>query len=262
MPCDAGGLGEVFVARDDLDRRVALKFLKPIPARDDLSRRRFFREVQLTGRLDHPGIVPIYGGGEIEGGRPFYAMRFVDGQSLGATIREIQAAGRAEPSAGSLPAPVLGLLRRFLSVCETIAFAHSRGVLHRDLKPGNIMLGPYGETLVVDWGLAKLITSGEESEERGGVVPGGGGDPEETEAGSTLGTPGYQSPEQARGERTGLGVATDIYSLGATLYTILTGRPPFGDATPHAVRGRTTPATSPLPGPSPRASRRRWRRSA
>src|SRR5262249_2261814 len=129
-----------------------------------------------------------------------------------------------------------GLLARFVAACNAIAYAHSRGVIHRDIKPSNLMLGPYGETLVVDWGLAKVIgreaTDGDDSAPAERTLRPASGDSSATQPGSALGTPAFMSPEQARGEVTDLGPATDIYSLGATLYTLLTGRSP--------IQGRST----------------------
>jgi serine/threonine protein kinase len=120
------------------------------------------------------------------------------------------------------------LLGRFLGVCDAIAYAHSKGVLHRDLKPANIMLGPYGETLVVDWGLAKVVGGSETPAARKNVPAPGVEDSAATHAGTILGTPAYMSPEQACGDVSGLSSASDVYSLGATLYWLLTGKPPFG----------------------------------
>ena len=168
-PHAKGGLGEVFVARDEeLGREVALKQMQDRHADDASSRARFLLEAEITGSLEHPGVVPVYGLGRYPDGRPFYAMRFVKGDSLKDAIeryhwgnapqREDFYGARAStqnPAERSLE--FRKLLGRFIDVCNTVAYAHSRGVLHRDLKPGNVMLGPYGETLVVDWGLAKVV---------------------------------------------------------------------------------------------------------
>src|SRR6185437_2502671 len=133
-------------------------------ADDEVSRARFILEAEITGGLEHPGIVPIYGLGTYADGRPYYAMRFVKGDSLKDAIRRFHQADadpRRDPGERALA--LRGLLMRFLDVCNAVAYAHSRGVLHRDLKPGNIMLGPFGETLVVDWGLAKVVGRSEDS---------------------------------------------------------------------------------------------------
>ncbi len=158
-PHAKGGLGEVFVARDtELNREVALKEIQQQFAFDPSFQARFEFEAEVTGGLEHPGIVPVYGLGHLPDGRPFYAMRFIKGNSLGEAIRRFhedeKKPGR-DPGASALE--LRGLLGRFMDVCDAVAYAHSRGVLHRDLKPGNIMLGKYGETLVVDWGLAKAL---------------------------------------------------------------------------------------------------------
>ena len=153
---DRGNLGEVFLARDSkLHRIVALKRIKQAPAADHDKRARFVVEAEITGRLEHPGIVPVYGLGTYDDGRPFYAMRFIRGDSLKEAIDAFHEADAARPRPRPAVAGAAELLRRFLDVCNAIAYAHSRGMMHRDLKPGNIMLGQYGETLVVDWGLAK-----------------------------------------------------------------------------------------------------------
>ena len=158
-PHAKGGLGEVFVARDtELNRDVALKEIQDQFADDPRYRARFEFEAEMTGGLEHPGIVPVYGLGHTADGRPFYAMRFIKGNSLKEAIRRFHEAEKQpgrDPRRATLA--LRELLGRFIDVCDAVAYAHSRGVLHRDLKPGNIMLGKYGETLVVDWGLAKAL---------------------------------------------------------------------------------------------------------
>jgi serine/threonine-protein kinase len=232
---DKGALGDVFVARDQqLHRIVALKRIKLDHATDRDKRARFVVEAEITGRLEHPGIVPVYGLGAYEDGRPFYAMRFIRGDNLKSAIEQFHRAEEKSRDSGERTLALLKLLRRYLDVCNAIDYAHSRGVLHRDLKPGNIMLGKYGETLVVDWGLAKSVGRSENApasvtmDERT-LVPQSGSDLRGTELGARLGTPAYMSPEQAAGRIDGLGPASDVYSLGATLYCLLTGRAPFND---------------------------------
>jgi serine/threonine protein kinase len=146
-----GGLGLVFLAQDhELQREVALKEIQPQFVR-------FLLEAKLTGRLEHPGIVPVYGLGQYPDGRPYYAMRFIQGESF---QEEIEAFHRENPIENSSlfdSRDFRGLIRRFIDVCNAIHYAHEKGVIHRDIKPANVMLGKYGETLVVDWGLAKLL---------------------------------------------------------------------------------------------------------
>jgi tRNA A-37 threonylcarbamoyl transferase component Bud32 len=228
-PHARGGLGEVFVALDgELQREVALKEIHAEYADDPNSRGRFLREAEVTGSLEHPGIVPVYGLGASPDGRPYYAMRFVQGQTLKDAIRHLHEE-RPDRDPEEQARTLRQLLGRFIAVCNAIADAHSRGVLHRDLKPANVMLGKYGETLVVDWGLAKAAgreaagagNGVEEPSLRPQLVVGG-----TTQTGTVLGTPSYMSPEQAAGRVEQLGPASDVYSLGATLYTLLTGWTP------------------------------------
>jgi serine/threonine-protein kinase len=245
-PHARGGLGAVFVALDtELHREVALKQILDSHADDPTSRQRFLLEAEVTGGLEHPGIVPVYGLGSHGDGRPYYAMRFIRGDSLKEAIEHFHTAEASKPDPGHRALQLRKLLRRFLDVCNAIEYAHSRGVLHRDVKPGNVIVGRHGETLVVDWGLAKATgrsdpTSGERT-----LAPSSASGSAETLPGSALGTPAYMSPEQAEGQLDRLGPRSDVYSLGATLYCLLTGVPPFaGDAVdviPRVQRGDFRP---------------------
>jgi eukaryotic-like serine/threonine-protein kinase len=237
-----GGLGAVFVALDaELNREVALKQILEKHADDPSSQRRFLLEAEITGGLEHPGIVPVYSLGRYEDGRPYYAMRLISGETLkeaidhdraelgsrqGAPTEDAGSTARSNPNTGSRDLRLLKLLRRFLDVCNAVDYAHSRGVLHRDLKPGNVIVGRYGETLVLDWGLAKATGRSDPSAGEHTLMPRSGGS-SETLPGSAMGTPAYMSPEQASGDLDRLGPRSDVYSLGATLYCLLTGRPPF-----------------------------------
>jgi eukaryotic-like serine/threonine-protein kinase len=240
-PHARGGLGAVFVALDsELNREVALKQILDHNADDTTSRQRFLLEAEITGGLGHPGIVPVYGLGTYGDGRPYYAMRFIKGDSLKEAIDHFHADEALETEPGRRSLELRKLLLRFLDVCNAIGYAHSRGVLHRDIKPGNIIVGKHGETLLVDWGLAKplgRVEPGSESGERT-LVPSSASGSAETLPGSALGTPAYMCPEQARGELERLGPRSDVYSLGATFYCVLTGKPPFeGDDVGAILRG-------------------------
>jgi eukaryotic-like serine/threonine-protein kinase len=231
-PHASGGLGDVYVAEDtELHREVALKEIKPKYADDRLCRSRFVREAEITGGLEHPGVVPVYGLGAYTDGRLYYAMRFIRGDSMRTAIEEFHAADKPGRDASERSLAFRQLLRRFVDVCNAIAYAHSRGVLHRDLKPANVMLGKFGETLVVDWGLAKAgIESGLPAESLSAepaLQPSSAGDVQATRAGALVGTTAYMSPEQAAGRLDMLGPASDIYGLGATLYVLLAGRGAF-----------------------------------
>jgi eukaryotic-like serine/threonine-protein kinase len=250
-----GGLGEVFLAHDEtLNREVALKQIRPEYAESATCQARFLREAEITGRLEHPGIVPIHGLGRLEDGRPFYVMPFIRGESLHDVIERFH---RDNPPAQTAASGTLGLefrtlLARFLDVCNAVDYAHNQGVLHRDLKPSNVMVGPFGETLVVDWGLAKV---------QGRPDSLGGHEPSVTIAqesastvpGSALGTPHYMSPEQASGQLDQIGPPSDVYSLGAMLYCLLTGRAPFDSGDQRDLLERVRRGEF----PPPRASDRR-----
>ncbi|SMP78707.1 Serine/threonine protein kinase [Neorhodopirellula lusitana] len=222
-----GGLGEIHVARDcELNREVALKKIKPSRHDDKESQLQFLLEGEITGSLEHPGIVPVYAMGIDSSGRPFYAMRFIRGNSLAKEIEQFHSP--ASPmTTGQRELAMRKMLRRFTDVCNAVDYAHSRGVLHRDLKPDNVMVGPYGETLVVDWGLAKLIDQPANDEDRSqepaflsGTIP----NVNRISSRGVVGSLPYMSPEQANGLFDELTPACDIFSLGGILYNLLTGR--------------------------------------
>jgi serine/threonine protein kinase/tetratricopeptide (TPR) repeat protein len=237
-PHARGGLGEVFVAEDiELHREVAFKEIQRPYAHDPRSRSRFLLEAEVNGKLEHPGVVPVYGLGSYRDGRPFYAMRFIHGESLQDTIRRFHKADVPGRDVGERGLALRQLLGQFVAVCNAVAYAHSRGVLHRDLKPANVMLGKFGETLLVDWGLAKVLGRPEGAAGEEAALYSSSGDGSATAAGTAMGTPAYMSPEQAAGRLDLLSPASDIYSLGATLYTLLTGQAPIrGDDTDELLR--------------------------
>ena len=228
-PHNAGGLGTVSVARDEeLGREVALKEIKESYADHPESRRRFIVEAEITGCLEHPGIVPVYGLGQYADGRPYYAMRFIRGECLQDALDRFHQSKDLDLDPRRRLLELRLLLRRIVDVCNAMEYAHSRGVLHRDLKPDNVMLGKYGETLVVDWGLAKAdhqLESDHREEPPLQLLSGAGSS--STQMGSCLGTPAYMSPEQASGRLDLIKPPSDVYSIGATLYTVLTGKLPF-----------------------------------
>lgn len=240
-PHARGGLGEVFIAIDtELNREVALKEIRSGFGGDERNRERFIREAEITGRLEHPSIVPVYGLGAYADGRPYYAMRFIHGHSMDEAIKNFHKSNASEREKSL---KLRQLLQRFIAICDAMQYAHDRGVLHRDLKPANIMMGRYGETLVVDWGIAKPLGKNEENSPEMTLLP-AAVNSEDTLPGSTIGTPSYMSPEQAAGRISDLSVASDVYSLGATLYHLLTGEPafkgPIAKVLKQVMKGRFT----------------------
>jgi WD40 repeat protein/serine/threonine protein kinase len=192
----------------------------------------------VTGRLEHPGIVPVYSLGRYPDGRPYYAMHFIQGETLRAAIERFHNSTAATRGRESQELAFRRLLRSVIDACNAVAYAHSRGVVHRDLKPENIMLGPFGETLVVDWGMAKLLPRPDDEGDEKAETTQPSTDASMTQPGALMGTPRYMSPEQAAGELDRVGQSSDIYSLGAILYCVLVGHGPFPDGEMPDVLGR------------------------
>lgn len=214
----AGGLGEVYLAHSsELQRDVAVKTLKAICRKFPDRKARFLREARITGQLEHPGIVPVYGLGTSPDGEPIYAMRFIRGESLEDQIRGVHADGAPQ-------AEIRRLLRHLVSACRTVHYAHSRRVLHCDLKPLNIMAGKFGETFVLDWGEALIVNPQTLATE--GPVPAASDAEEQTDS-PAGGTVPYMPPERLDGSGSFLDATSDVYALGATLYKVITGRDAF-----------------------------------
>ena len=197
-----GGMGGVYRVEDrQLERQVAMKVISVPDASGELSRR-LLQEARIIARLEHPGIVPVHDAGTLSDGRPYYTMKLVEGKRLDEYVSGITT--------------ISDRLRLFLRICEPVAFAHARGVLHRDLKPANIMVGPFGEVLVMDWGLSRILSAANNSQcEPDRQAPVSPSISAQTQYGTVLGTPGYMAPEQQSGQP--LDVRADIYSLGAVL---------------------------------------------
>ena len=230
-----GGQGRVFEAKDiELHRRVALK--EPRPDRnDDQTHHRLVLEAEITGGLEHPGVVPIYGLNRHPDGRPYYTMKFIEGTTFWDEIKQFHSSAATAKSALDQSLQFRQLLQRFVAICNTVAYAHSRRVIHRDLKPQNVMLGKFGETLVVDWGMAKtevaitptLSSPAEAEGDERTLRPASGSSIDATSIAAIVGTPRWMSPEQAAGRVDELGPASDIYALGSILYFLLVGQSPY-----------------------------------
>ena len=243
-----GGLGQVFRAHDKhLKRSVAVKLIRNDMKDNYEASARFRLEAEVTSRLDHPGIVPVYAMGSTEAGRPYYVMRFIEGKDLRAAIKEYHEE-KEELSTSECKMRLHGLLRHLASACRTVAYAHNRGVLHRDIKPENIMLGRFGETLVVDWGLVHFVERGELAKASGEktLMPNAMHD-SNLSSNSAAGTIGYLSPEQTPNSGNTPEPASDTYSLGATLYRILTGEAPFHPQQGSAVWKKIQTGDFPTP---------------
>ncbi len=228
-----GGMAAVWLAEDTvLRRQVALKILDLVEREEDLASR-LLSEAEILASLEHPGIVPVHDAGTLADGRVFCCMKYVRGKTLDQQVRGLKSVSEG--------------LRLILRIAEPLAFAHSKGVLHRDLKPGNIMIGPFGEVLVMDWGLAKRIdATGLDTATILSVLPADVGRPDAPGSG-VVGTPGFISPEQARGEAAS--PQSDIFSLGAVLACTLANCTPSNEfsSVPRALRSICEKAMAPDP---------------
>ena len=224
-----GGMGQIVKGLDlRQDRVVAIK--RPLRL-DATSLSRFVREARMTARLQHPGIVPVYEAGRLPSGEPFFAMKYIEGRNLGAIVR-------ATPRFGER----LALLPNLIAVADAVAYAHERGVVHRDLTPTNILVGAHGETLVIDWGVARDLAAHEEAETDPSSAPGTDGGLTATRG--VVGTPRFMSPEQARGAPADR--RSDVYALGAVLYFLLSARPPYAELAKASPRDVLAAAPAPL----------------
>jgi serine/threonine-protein kinase len=246
-----GGMGTVLRGRDtELKREIAVKVLLETHAGRTEFVQRFVEEAQIAGQLQHPGITPVYDVGTAAGKRPYFTMKLVKGQTLAALLGARgdkrpacpPGAGQQHTSEPLVATDRLRFFKIFEAVCQTLAYAHAHDVIHRDLKPANVMVGAFGEVQVMDWGLAKVLSSRdrERAEEEAGTVIAtvrtGEADSGQTHAGTAMGTPAYMAPEQARGEVERVDERADVFGLGALLCEILTGQPPFPGKTSEAMR--------------------------
>jgi tetratricopeptide (TPR) repeat protein len=248
-----GGMGVIHRGRDlALGRDIAVKVLRDNHADNAEFVRRFVEEARIAGRLQHPGVAPVYELGVLADRRPYFTMKLVEGKTLSALLA----------ARGDLLAELPRFVGIFAQVCQTLAYAHARGVLHRDLKPSNVMVGAFGEVQVVDWGLAKVLPHGgaiepsqalqSANEELAAESSGVSGSDSYTQAGTLLGTPAYMPPEQARGDMAHVDERADVFGLGAILCEVLTGKPPFAgrgkEATRQARKARLEDAYARLDG--------------
>ncbi|MBI4614970.1 MAG: tetratricopeptide repeat protein [Planctomycetes bacterium] len=263
-----GGMGEVLRVRDpELGRSLAAKVMRRTAGEGEPLYQKFLAEARITGQLEHPNIPPVHELGVACDGRAYFTMKEVVGKDLAKVLGEIGERDGRRPSSHRLRAVRPGqaarstpaaresslhrLLQIFLKVADAVAFAHSKGVIHRDLKPANVMVGEFGEVLVMDWGLAKVV--GDSGTESGTGTGTGTGTMGATQAGTVMGTPAYMPPEQATGEVSRLDQRSDIYSLGAILYEILTLVPPYtgGDVREvldKVIEGKLRPPSRRAPG--------------
>ena len=261
-----GGMGTVISAEDHiLERTVALKVLLPEKQSSQHARFRFEREARILARLEHPNIVPVHEAGHTEDGRPYYTMKRVKGQSLQTILEGVRSGEKGILERFGFNE----LLNTFRKVCDGVAFAHHIGMVHRDLKPANIMIGDYGEVLVMDWGLARILDEDlkEQLKEAENAplprnLPDYTAAPDDTQDGQIMGTPYYMSPEQASGKNEEIGIPTDIYALGGILQAILTLHPPHSGTTCDEIldriqRGDRVKIPAEVPGKAPHCPDRR-----
>ena len=245
---DQGGLGRVWLAHDRrLHRDVALKEIRPDTVSSAQSQQRFVREAQIAGQLQHPNIVPVYELGYDPKTRlPFYTMRFLQGQEFTKAIEEYHGLRKGDRARNL---ELRRLLNVLVSVCHAVGYAHSKNVIHRDLKPSNVMLGAFGEVIVLDWGLAKHLQQPEapekEQDTEASVSLSASAQAEVTVEGQAVGTPAYMAPEQAKGQRSAIDIRTDVYGLGAILYRILTGQRPHRGRETQEILARISEGPTP-----------------
>lgn len=241
-PLGIGGMGEVRRVWDTrLARSTAMKIIRPEKREQARAVERFVREAHTTGRLQHPGVVPVHDMGQLADGRWWFTMKEVDGRTYEEALADLHR--HTTPEAWPVARPGGPSFRRLvdalLRVCQTMAYAHAEGFVHRDLKPDNLMLGRFGEVLVLDWGLGKLVDQLADDRHRADAERLGGDDPvlraSATLDGGVLGSPPYMAPEQARGQVGGLGPPLDVYALGAVLYHLLAGVPPYRGRSPRDI---------------------------
>ena len=241
-----GGMGEVWRVYDpSLNRHLALKSLRPHLCTDPILEARFLGEARLTAQLQHPGVIPVHTTGALADGRRYFTMKEVSGRNLREIIRELHR--RSQKGRWSTTADgwsLNRLLATFYQVCQTLAYAHQRGVIHRDIKPSNVMMGAFGEVYVMDWGLARVDGKDGQRPSRSDREE----DSELTVWGEVPGTPAYMSPEQIVGDTSAIGPASDVYALGALLYEILSGQPPYGRGRPQDIIRLAKAGPPPPPG--------------